>query len=140
MKVSISLKGKQKDDKPVGAAPSLKRPAAFGALDDDEPEDAAESSTVNVKAPANARLIAQNTKVSKATRKRLEAEQQVDATVFQYDEVWDNMQLAKDKQKEIKQMETQDRKVRRAVHAGELVADGQLAEIHPWPTHIRSNA
>ena len=35
MKVSFSLKGKAAP-KPVGEAPSLKRTAAFAALDDDE--------------------------------------------------------------------------------------------------------
>ncbi|KAI0033943.1 coiled-coil domain-containing protein 55-domain containing protein [Vararia minispora EC-137] len=109
MKVSISLKGKEKE-KLVGAAPSLKRPTAFGSLDDDGPDAPAESLLGESKATANGKLIAQNAKMSRAVRKRMAAEQQVDATVYQYDEIWDNMKLAKEKQKEIKQKESQERK------------------------------
>jgi hypothetical protein len=41
----------------------------------------------------------------------MEKEQQIDATVYQYDEVWDSMQDAKAKQKEIKERESKERKV-----------------------------
>ena len=113
MKLSFSLKGKEKaaESKPVGAAPPpLKRPAAFAGLDDDEPDTPA--SDAKKAAPGNAALIAQSTGLSKAAKKRMEAEQQVDSTVFQYDEVWDNIQIAKEKQKAIKQQENADRKAR----------------------------
>lgn len=112
MKLSFSLKGKEKaaDSKPVGAAPSLKRPAAFAGLDDDEPDTPA--ADAKKAAPGNATLIAQSTGMSKAAKKRMEVEQQVDSTVFQYDEVWDNIQMAKERQKALKQQENTDRKVR----------------------------
>ncbi|KAI9070382.1 hypothetical protein FKP32DRAFT_1586222 [Trametes sanguinea] len=43
-------------------------------------------------------------------RKKLEAEQKVDSTVFQYDEIWDKMQEAKQKQKEAKEADAKERK------------------------------
>ena len=86
MKVSFSLKGKA--TKPVGEAPSLKRSAAFAALDDDEPIDAAPTATGEKgKAAANKQFIAQSVEMSKSMKKRLDAEKRVDATVFEYDEV-----------------------------------------------------
>jgi coiled-coil domain-containing protein 55 len=111
MKLSFSLKGKDKE-KPVGAAPPLKRPAAFGSLDDDTSGDAAATLSGDSKSSGNVRLIAQNAGMSKTAKKRMEAEQQVDSTVYLYDEVWDNMQVAKEKQKEAKQKESGERKVR----------------------------
>ncbi|TFY72679.1 hypothetical protein EVG20_g319 [Dentipellis fragilis] len=108
MKLSFSL---TKDKpKPVGAAPSLKRPAAFASLDDETTEDAAPTSSSLPKAATNKQLIAQNVQLSKAAKKRMEAEQKADETVFQYDEVWDNMQHAKLKQKEVKEQESKERK------------------------------
>ena len=44
-------------------------------------------------------------------KKRLDAEQKIDSTVFQYDEVWDKMQEAKQKQKEAKEADAKERKV-----------------------------
>ncbi|EKM55588.1 uncharacterized protein PHACADRAFT_256315 [Phanerochaete carnosa HHB-10118-sp] len=48
--------------------------------------------------------------MSKATKRKLEEEKKVDATVFEYDEVWDKMQEAKLRQKEVKEVETKERK------------------------------
>lgn len=47
---------------------------------------------------------------SKAIRKRIEAEKRVDNTVYQYDEVWDKMQEAKQRQKEAKEVDATQRK------------------------------
>ena len=111
MKVSFSLKGKA-TAKPVGEAPSLKRSAAFAALDDDEPIDAAPTATGGKgKTAANKQFIAQSVEMSKAAKKKLEAEQRVDATVFEYDEVWDKMQEAKARQKAAKEADAKERKV-----------------------------
>ena len=41
----------------------------------------------------------------------MEEEKKVDATVFEYDEVWDKMQEAKQRQKEAKEVEAKERKV-----------------------------
>ena len=111
MKVSFSLKGKA-PAKPVGDAPSLKRTAAFAALDDDEPVDAAPTATgANGKVAANKQFIAQSVEMSKSMKKKLDAEKKVDATVFEYDEVWDKMQETKLKQKEAKEADAKERKV-----------------------------
>src|ERR1700722_19135477 len=113
MKLSFALPSSKA--KPVGAAPPLKRPAAFSSLDDDEPIDAAPtlSDDQTAAVSVNKQLLAQNLdSVSKATRKRMEAEKKVDETVYEYDEVWDKMQEAKARQKEAKQADVLQRKVR----------------------------
>ena len=111
MKLSFSLTNKAAT-KSVGDAPSLKRPANFGTLDDDiasDDDDALPSArNCNV---GNGDLVAQNIQLSKSAKQRMEKEQQVDATVYQYDEVWDSMQDAKARQKEIKERESKERKV-----------------------------
>ncbi|TDL24784.1 hypothetical protein BD410DRAFT_785494 [Rickenella mellea] len=53
---------------------------------------------------------AEEAKMSKALRKRIEEEKRVDQTVFEYDEVWDKMQEAKLRQKEAKAVESKERK------------------------------
>lgn len=91
-------------------ATSLKRPAAFGSLDDDEPVDAAPSSSADKNAAANKKLLAQNIGTSKTMRKRMEAEMKIDSTVYDYDEVWDRMQEVKLRQKEAKERDSKERK------------------------------
>ena len=108
MKLSFALKPKEK---PVGAAPALKAPVAFSSFDDDEPVDAAETSSAGFKALPNKKLIAQNVESSKAMKKRMEAERLVDATVYDYDGVYDKMQEAKARQKEAKEADAKERKV-----------------------------
>ncbi|KAH7889664.1 coiled-coil domain-containing protein 55-domain containing protein [Phlebopus sp. FC_14] len=107
MKVSFSLNNK--NTKPVGAAPPLKKPVAFASLDD-EPVDAAPTSSSAKDATANKKLLAQNVESSVVTRRRTERELKVDATVYQYDEVWDRMQEVKHKQKEAKEVDARQRK------------------------------
>lgn len=41
----------------------------------------------------------------------MEAEKKVDETVYEYDEVWDKMQEAKQRQKEAKEVDSKERKV-----------------------------
>lgn len=108
MKLSFALKPKEK---PVGAAPSLKKPAAFSSFDDEEPVDAAATSCTSRNAVPNKKLIAQNVESSKAMKKRMEAEKLVDATVYDYDGVYDRMQEAKARQKEAKEADVKERKV-----------------------------
>ncbi|KAG2078283.1 hypothetical protein BDR04DRAFT_1131995 [Suillus decipiens] len=108
MKLSFSL---SKTAKPIGAAPPLTKPAAFASLgDDDDTVDAAPTLSDNKSATANKKLLAQNVESSKAARKRMEQEMKVDATVYQYDEVWDRMQEVKLKQKEAKEVDSKRRK------------------------------
>ncbi|THH33839.1 hypothetical protein EUX98_g256 [Antrodiella citrinella] len=110
MKVSFSLAKAKQPNKTVGDAPSLKRPAAFASLDDDDALNAAPTVTDAPKSSANKQLVAQNAGLSKAAKKRLEEEQKVDATVFEYDEVWDKMQEAKQRQKVVKEVDAKERK------------------------------
>jgi coiled-coil domain-containing protein 55 len=111
MKLSFSLTSKS-STKSVGDAPSLKRPAAFASLDDGNSGDEALSSTRNGGA-GNSDLVAQNVTLSKSAKTRMEKEQQIDSTVYQYDEVWETMQDAKARQKETKERESKERKVSR---------------------------
>lgn len=110
MKLSFSLPKPKPVTQSVGDAPSLKRPANFRTFDDDIANDDAPPSAHNSKA-GNSDLVAQNVQSSKSVKKRMEKEQQLDATVYQYDEVWDSMQDAKARQKEIKERESKERKV-----------------------------
>jgi coiled-coil domain-containing protein 55 len=111
MKLSFSLT-KKAATKSVGDAPSLKRPAAFGSLEDDNTntDDNAFQSTRSG-GTGNGDLVVRNIQSSKSAQKRMEKEQQIDATVYQYDEVYDSMQDAKAKQKEVKERESKERKV-----------------------------
>jgi coiled-coil domain-containing protein 55 len=110
MKVSFSLTNSKPS--PVGVAPSLKRPAAFASVDDEEPVDPALTSSADRKAASNKKLLAQNAQLSRAMLKRMDAEKKVDKTVFEYDEVWDKIQEVKLRQKEAKEAENKERKVR----------------------------
>lgn len=113
MKVSFSLaNAKAKAAKPVGAAPALKKPVTFASLEDDEPVDGAATAGSSSRASTNKRLVAQNVEMSRAMKKKLEEEKKVDATVFEYDEVWDKMQESKLRQKETKEVDARERKVR----------------------------
>jgi len=99
-------------------APILKQPVAFGSLDDDEPLDAAPTAISSRRdVDANKRLAAQalssaagSAAMSRALKKRIAEEKKVDATVYEYDEVYDRMQEAKQRQKEEKELEAVDRK------------------------------
>lgn len=132
MKLSISL---NKATKSVGDAPSLKRPAAFGSLEDDPTDDNTFQSARNG-STGNGDLVARNIQSSKSAQKRMEKEKQIDATVYQYDEVWDSMQDAKAKQKEVKERESKERKVSYLTSTWwvrhELSFDFK-AQIHQWP-------
>jgi coiled-coil domain-containing protein 55 len=106
MKLAFSLNKSKAAD-----PPSLKRPAPFSSLDDDDTVDAAPTASGDKKAAPNAKLLSQNVATSKTMQKRMEAEMKVDATVYEYDEVWDEMQEAKQKKKETKEAEARVRKV-----------------------------
>jgi coiled-coil domain-containing protein 55 len=104
MKLSISL-NKPKATKPE--PPPIQRPSAFSLGDDDEPNEIVPTPTTGNKAGPHMS--------SKSMKKRMEAEKQVDATVYEYDEVWDRMQAAKEKQKVAKEAESSVRKVITAI-------------------------
>ncbi|PFH54326.1 hypothetical protein AMATHDRAFT_94504, partial [Amanita thiersii Skay4041] len=51
-----------------------------------------------------------NVEATNVMRKRMEAELKVDSTVYEYDEVYDQMQAVKQRQKEIKERDAKERK------------------------------
>lgn len=108
-KVAFSL---NKPKASTGTAPSLKQPAAFASLEDDEPIDAAPTASSSKATSANKTLAAQAApKMSKAQQRRAKEAKQVDETVYEYDEVWDRIQAEKERQKALKNVEAQERKV-----------------------------
>lgn len=114
MKLSISLN----KPKASAAPPPLSRPSAFGNGDDDDVANDAPSTlpSSNGKTSVNKVVLAQNMKASKVMKKKIDSEQQVDATVYEYDEVWDKMQEAKLKAKVAKEQESKERKVSVTCH------------------------
>jgi coiled-coil domain-containing protein 55 len=144
MKVSFSLANSKatKTSKPVGEAPSLKRPITFASLEDDDSVDTVLTASSSTKAPANKQLIAQNVEMSKAMKRQIEEEKKVDATVFEYDEVWDKMQEAKQRQKEVKEIESKERKVSSPIRCARsrLTVECTVAQIHPRSPHFSCNA
>jgi coiled-coil domain-containing protein 55 len=103
---SISLKPKAA---PAQQAPPLKKSVAFGAADDDT-LDAAPTASSSGRADVNKRLAAMGSgSVSKVQRRKIEEEMKVDQSVYQYDEIWDNMQAAKQMAKESKEAASKDR-------------------------------
>jgi len=111
MKVSFSLSKTSKPSLQQQQPLSLKKPAVFSALEDDIPGSEA-SVHESAKLDVNKRLAAQNVyaETSKATRKKIAAEMEVDATVYEYDEVWDKMQEAKSRQEKQKEVDAKERK------------------------------
>ncbi|THH12026.1 hypothetical protein EW145_g263 [Phellinidium pouzarii] len=114
MKVSFSL-NKTKAATAPGNAPPLRQPAAFASLGDDEPIDAAPTASGSGSKAASVKTnralaVQAGPRISKAQKKRIEEEKLVDTTVYEYDEVWDKMQAAKARQKERKEVESQERK------------------------------
>jgi hypothetical protein len=108
MKLSFSLA------KPKTSAPPLavSRPSAFGHGDDDDAIDSPSTLPSSSSKPSvNKVVLAQNVHAPKAMKKKMEAEKQVDETVYEYDEVWDKMQEAKLKAKMAKESESKERKV-----------------------------
>lgn len=103
MKLSISL-NKPKTVQPPAPVP---RPSLFSAGDDDD-ADINEQTFPN---PSKSGPVSLNAESSKAMRKRMEAEKRVDQTVYEYDEVWDKMQEAKQRQQAVKEADAAVRKV-----------------------------
>ena len=99
------------------SAPSLKKPTAFGSLDDGDAIDAAPTASTSSALDVNRRLAAQNVStstsggsLSRAAKKKMQQELAVDPSVYQYDEVFDRMKEAQRKAKAAKEEETAERK------------------------------
>ena len=112
MKVSFSLARKPETPSPFQLkkppAPAQK-PSLFNVDDDDNGVSLVPDPTTNKKNGIGIQNVSAET--SKAQKKREQAEMAVDSTVYQYDEVWDKLQMAKQKVKEAKVAETKERKV-----------------------------
>jgi len=115
MKVSFSLARKPAETpspfqlkKP--SAP-VQKPALFNADDDDDGGGSLVPDQTTSKGNGIG-LQTVSAETSKAQKKRELAEMAVDSTVYQYDEVWDKLQVAKQKVKEAKVAESKERKVR----------------------------
>lgn len=108
MKLSFSLGNKAKAST-VGEAPSLRKPTAFGSLDDDDsgpPESAP-------KASGSKRAVAPiATGLWRAGKKKNITH---DPTVSQYDEVYDDMKDAQLRAKAGKEEEGKEKKVRTSI-------------------------
>src|ERR1700678_3820283 len=100
MKLSISLN----KPKVVQTPAPIKRPSAFSLTDDGDTED-------NGLPQGKTEPLAHNAHSSQAMRRRMETEKRVDETVFEYDEVWDKMQEAKQRQQASKEADASLRKV-----------------------------
>lgn len=103
MKLSISLN----KPKVVQHPSPIKRPSAFSLADDGDTED----SGLSGKSHGKTEPLAHNVYSSQAMKRRMEAEKRVDKTVFEYDEVWDKMQEAKQRQQASKEADANLRKV-----------------------------
>ena len=103
MKLSISL------NKPKVVQPSapIKRPSAFSLADDGDTED----NGLLGKSRGKTEPLAHNAHSSQAMRRRMEAEKRINETVYEYDEVWDKMQEAKQRQQASKEADASLRKV-----------------------------
>ncbi|KAG9019642.1 hypothetical protein FRB90_011988 [Tulasnella sp. 427] len=92
MKLSFSLgKAKASSASAVGQAPSFKKPAAFGSLDDEETTDAAPTASSS---RTGSKPLAPATTGSWRGAKKKDVK--LDATVAQYDEVYDDMKAAQE--------------------------------------------
>jgi coiled-coil domain-containing protein 55 len=107
MKLSISLN----KPKVVQTPAPIKRPSAFSLTDDGDTED----NGLLGKSQGKTEPLAHNAHSSQAMRRRMEAEKRVDETVFEYDEVWDKMQEAKQRQQASKEADASLRKVASAL-------------------------
>ena len=123
MKLSISL------NKPKGVQPPIpiKRPSAFSLVDDGDTED----NGLLGKSQSKIEPLAHNVHTSQAMRRRMEAEKRVDETVFEYDEVWDKMQEAKQRQQAAKEADAASRKVLMPYLPPIYLTNYSLAEIYP---------
>lgn len=101
-KISFSLKGKakQKNEPPKGLPG-----AAFASMDEDEQPSAARPSKVS--------LVPTSAVMTKAMKKQIEDQKKIDATVYQYDEVWDYLKEAERQAEQAKEEEALTRQVHR---------------------------
>src|SRR5258708_3122111 len=107
--------GKPKPKENTNSAPSLRKPVAFGSLDDDDTPDAAPTAPnprSSTRHPArNMPASTSASSLSRAAKNKMEKELSVDSTVYEYDEVYDQMKEAQARVKAAKAAEDVERKV-----------------------------
>jgi coiled-coil domain-containing protein 55 len=97
-KLSFSFKAKPKPKATTGIPPQS---SAFAALDDDPVEEdfgSSKSSRPGITKPKS--LVPTQVVMTKAMKREMEEQKKVDATVYQYDEVYDRLKEA-DRQAEL---------------------------------------
>lgn len=110
----LSIGGFKKPTLKKGLAaskPAVKKAAAFSTGSDDD-EDvlhaAPKASTSKLNKPA----VQVNAPLSRAEKQRVKEAESLDATVYEYDEVYDNMKAGEKQVEEERKKEAQERKVR----------------------------
>ena len=91
-------------------------PKAFSFGDDDDDDESSSALPPSLAGPSrvtpkNNALIKQNASLGRQAKKIQEEAKKVDQTVFEYDEVWDGMQNARQQAKQVKDEEAAERKV-----------------------------
>jgi coiled-coil domain-containing protein 55 len=89
-KISFSFKAKAKPSKPT-VVPS--QPSAFVSLDEEQDAQAPNGSAKPGKSEPRS-LVPTQTTMTKAMKKEMEQQKKVDATVYEYDEVYDSLKEA----------------------------------------------
>ena len=93
---------------------TVPKPFSFG--DDDDEDESSSAPPPSLAGPSrvtpkNNALIKQNASLGRQAKKIQEEAKKVDQTVFEYDEVWDGMQNARQQAKQVKDEESAERKV-----------------------------
>ncbi|KAG6376177.1 coiled-coil domain-containing protein 55-domain containing protein [Boletus reticuloceps] len=107
----VLLLPSQQEHRAAWCCSSSHKASSVLSLDDEDTQDVVHVAPSSKDAHVNKTLLAGNMASSKATQKRMEQEVKIDATVYQYDEVWDRMQEAKERQKVAKESDAKQRKV-----------------------------
>lgn len=118
-KISFSFKAKVKPSKPAVVPP---QPSAFASLDE-EPDTPAPGTSKPGKAGPRS-LVPVQAKMTKAMKKEMEQQKKVDATVYEYDEVYDSLKAAERQAVAAKEEEAKIRQVQ--THASLLMSISSL--------------
>ncbi|KAF8311645.1 hypothetical protein DL93DRAFT_2083167 [Clavulina sp. PMI_390] len=133
MKLSFSLNAPKKagSSSLASSSASLKKPSAFGG--DDDTLDAAPTASSSKSLDVNRRLAAQNVStstfggsLSRTQKQKLQQAKELDPTVFEYDEVYDQM---KEAQARVKQAKEEDPEARKPKYIGNLLTSAATRKL-----------
>lgn len=126
--ISISLKSKTAQS--TGA--KISRLSRLNELTDEDLMDAAPTSEASGRTQVNKRLSMMNSSSnSKAQRRRIQEAEAVDKSVYQYDEIYDKLQDAKQRVKEAKEA---DSKIRQPKYIKNLLISAETRRLD----HLRA--